>query len=111
MSSIAYAMAFRQCGGAPDCLTRLLELQPSHPLTPHMRFRLATSLLWSGRGEEVTDEFVDGLDLPEGLKPYLLQLPVLWALDPYRYRDTEHLVEIFEREILQPLERKLAAVP
>jgi uncharacterized protein YjbI with pentapeptide repeats len=47
--------------------------------------------------------------MPDGEDPP--ELPGLWAIDPYRYRDTEHLVEIFEKEILEPLERKLAAVP
>jgi uncharacterized protein YjbI with pentapeptide repeats len=47
--------------------------------------------------------------MPDGEEPP--ELPGLWAIEPHRYRDTEHLVEIFEKEILQPLERKLTAVP
>ncbi len=47
--------------------------------------------------------------MPDGEEPP--ELPGLWALEPYRYRDTEHLIEIFKKEILQPIERKLAPVP
>jgi hypothetical protein len=47
--------------------------------------------------------------MPDGEEPP--ELPSLWVTEPYRYRDTEHLVEVFQKEILQPLERKLAAVP
>jgi hypothetical protein len=47
--------------------------------------------------------------MPDGEEPP--DLPGNWAFEPCRYRDTEHLVEIFEREILQPLARKIAAVP
>jgi uncharacterized protein YjbI with pentapeptide repeats len=47
--------------------------------------------------------------MPDGEEPP--DLPGVWAIDPFRYRDTEHLVEIFDKEILQPLERKLTAVP
>ncbi|MGH9334164.1 MAG: hypothetical protein ACRD21_10490, partial [Vicinamibacteria bacterium] len=47
--------------------------------------------------------------LPDGEEP--IELPGVWALEPYRYRDTEHLMESFDRDILQPLQRKLAAVP
>jgi hypothetical protein len=45
--------------------------------------------------------------MPDGEEPP--ELPGLWTFEPHRYRDTEHLVEIFEKEILQPIERKLAA--
>jgi len=47
--------------------------------------------------------------IPDGEEP--ADLPGLPGLEPYRYRDTEHLVETFEKSILQPLERRLAAVP
>jgi uncharacterized protein YjbI with pentapeptide repeats len=45
--------------------------------------------------------------MPDGEEPP--DLPGQWALEPCRYRDTEHLVEIFEKEILKPLAQKLAA--
>jgi uncharacterized protein YjbI with pentapeptide repeats len=47
--------------------------------------------------------------MPEGEEPP--ELPGPWAVEPHRYRDTEHLIEIFDKEILQPLERRLTAVP
>jgi uncharacterized protein YjbI with pentapeptide repeats len=47
--------------------------------------------------------------MPEGEDPP--ELAGFWTLDPCRYRDTEHLVQIFEREVLEPLARKQAAVP
>jgi hypothetical protein len=43
--------------------------------------------------------------IPDGEEP--VDLPGLSALEPYRYRDTEHLIETFEKGILKPLELRL----
>jgi hypothetical protein len=72
-SQVTYGVTFHACDENPGCLRQLLDLQPSHPLTPHTRLQLALALLRSGRGAEVTDAFIDGLGLADGLKQYLLQ--------------------------------------
>lgn len=72
-SHYTYAAGFYQCRTVPNCLRQLLDLQPSHPLTPYMRLQLALSLLESGRGSEVTGSFIDELRLPDGLRQYLSQ--------------------------------------
>jgi uncharacterized protein YjbI with pentapeptide repeats len=46
--------------------------------------------------------------MPEGEE--LMELPSVWGKDPYRYRDTDHLVHSFAKSVLQPLEQKLAPV-
>jgi len=46
--------------------------------------------------------------MPEGEE--LMELPGIWGKDPYRYRDTDHLVETFAKSVLGPLEQKLASV-
>ena len=40
----------------------------------------------------------------------LMELPGIWGKNPYRYRDTDHLVHSFAKSVLQPLEQKLAPV-
>ena len=46
--------------------------------------------------------------IPEGEE--LMELPGFSSHEPYRYRDTDHLVETFEKRVLHPLEEKLEAV-
>jgi hypothetical protein len=46
--------------------------------------------------------------MPEGEE--LMELPGIWGKDPYRYRDTDHLVQTFAKSVLGPLELKLASV-
>ena len=46
--------------------------------------------------------------MPEGEE--LMELPGSWGKDPFRYRDTDHLVQTFAKSVLGPLEQKLASV-
>ncbi len=55
---------------SPEHLQRLLDLQPSHPLTPYTRFMKALASISSGRGAEISFE---ALDIPSALKDYLMQ--------------------------------------
>ncbi len=47
--------------------------------------------------------------MPEGKD--LGEFPGLAELHPYRYRDTEHLIETFGKSVLGPLEQRLEVVP
>jgi len=76
-SHYTYAGIFLGGMNAPESLQRLLELQPTHPLTPYTRLQRALALINTGRGAEVTPSSVDALDLPEVLKDYLMQEKVL----------------------------------
>lgn len=67
-----YTYAALLTGGrrSPEYLQKLLELQPSHPLTPYTNSLKALAFIRSGRGEEVSFQ---ALDIPSALKDYLLQ--------------------------------------
>lgn len=72
-SQLTYVVGFHACDENASCLQQLLDLQPSHPLSPYTRLQLSLALLGSGRSAEVTASFVEGLGLPDGLEQYLLQ--------------------------------------
>ena len=72
-SHYTYAGIFLGGMNAPESLQRLLELQPTHPLTRYTRLQRALALINTGRGAEVTPSSVDALDLPAVLKDYLMQ--------------------------------------
>lgn len=82
-SHYTYAAGYYACDEAPDCIRELLELQPSHPLEPYMRQQLAIAMLKAGQAADLTDPFVEQLDLPVGLNEYVIQ-------------------RINDREIMQP---------
>jgi hypothetical protein len=65
-----YAAAFSGCMNSPECLQKLLDLQPSHPLAPYTSFQKGLASISSGRGEEVS---LQALDIPSALKDYLVQ--------------------------------------
>ena len=46
--------------------------------------------------------------VPEGEE--FIEIPGVPAQEPYRYRDTEHLIETFDECVLHPIEEKLEAV-
>ncbi len=67
-SHYTYAGMLRGCMKSPECLQKLLDLQPSHPLTPYTRFQKALTSITSG--DEVS---LQALDIPSALKDYLVQ--------------------------------------
>lgn len=69
-SHYTYVGMFHGCRTSPECLQKLLELQPSHPLTPYTRFQKALASISSGHGDEVS---LQALDIPLALKDYLVQ--------------------------------------
>ncbi len=69
-SHYTYVGMFNGCRTSPECLQKILDLQPSHPLTPYTRFQKALASISSGRGEEVAFR---ALDIPSSLKDYLAQ--------------------------------------
>jgi len=69
-SHYGYAGAFYGWKDSPDLLHKLLELQPSHPLTPYTRFQKALASITSGHGDEVS---LQALDISSALKDYLVQ--------------------------------------
>lgn len=73
-SHYTYASMFP--GGSttsPEYLQKLLDLQPSHPLTPYTRFMKALATIRSGPDDQVTLAALQALDIPSALKDYLLQ--------------------------------------
>jgi len=69
-SHYTYVGMFHGCRTSPECLQKILDLQPSHPLTSYTRFQKALASINSGRGEEVSFQ---ALDIPSALKDYLVQ--------------------------------------
>ena len=69
-SHYTYIGIFHACRTSPECLQKILDLQPSNPLTPYTRFQQALASVRSGRGEEVP---LQALDIPTALKDYLVQ--------------------------------------
>lgn len=70
-SHYTYASLFPGGSGTtPELLQLLLDLQPSHPLTPYTRFMKALASISSGHGDEVS---LQALDIPSALKDYLEQ--------------------------------------
>lgn len=57
----------------PDCLSRLLALQPNSPLAAGIRLQRALALLATGRGSEVTEQFIRDARLPPALVAFLMQ--------------------------------------
>lgn len=72
-SSVTYAIGLQHCKKSPSCLQRLLDEQPSHPLTAHTRFTLAMALRDTRPESESKEAWVEALNLPDGLAEYLLQ--------------------------------------
>lgn len=72
-SHYTYVGALYACTKAPDCLQRLLESQPLHPLTSYARLERELALIETGRTQEVTVSSVQQMNLPGPLKEYLLQ--------------------------------------
>ena len=69
-SHYTYAGMFSGCMNSPECLQKLLDLQPSHPLSPYTSFQKALASIRLGREEEVS---VETLDIPSPLKDYVMQ--------------------------------------
>lgn len=70
-SHYAYVGIFQASAKSPEGLNKLLEVQPSHPLTPYTRFMKALATIRSvDRKEDVSFE---ALDIPTALKDYLAQ--------------------------------------
>ncbi|HKY31668.1 MAG TPA: hypothetical protein VJV23_03955 [Candidatus Polarisedimenticolia bacterium] len=69
-SHYTYAGMFRSCLNSAECLQKLLDIQPSHPLTPYTLFQKALTSINSGHGAEVS---VQGLEIPSALKDFLAQ--------------------------------------
>jgi hypothetical protein len=72
-SHYTYVGAFYSSQSCPECLQRLLKLQPGNPLNPYTRLQLAFALHAAGGGEALTPSFIRELKLPPALAEYLQQ--------------------------------------
>ena len=69
-SHYTYAGMFPGSMTSPEYIQKLLDLQPSHPLTPYTQLQKALASIRAGRGAEVSFQ---ALDIPSALKDYLVQ--------------------------------------
>jgi len=69
-SHYTYAALLTAGTDSPEYLQKVLDLQPSHPLTPYTTFQKALAVVRLGRTAEVSFE---DLDIPSALQDYLVQ--------------------------------------